>query len=87
MQYVPEDFSCPYLVEITNNFIQETQTLQALFVDIRLIVELLVVGNGGEHDRHARVALVVELRGAFQVQEVRGHVCGKDVLQQNLKIK
>jgi len=76
-----------YLIEITNDFIQQTQALQTLLVDICLVVELLVVGNGGEHHGHAGVALVVELRGAFQVQEMGGHVGWQDVLQQNLYIK
>lgn len=42
----------PHLIEVTNDLVQQTQALQALFVDVRLIVELLVVGYGGEHDGH-----------------------------------
>lgn len=72
------------LIEIANDLIQETQALQALLIDVRLIVELLVVGYGGKHDGHTGVALVIQLRGALQMQKVCRHVSRQNVLQQNL---
>lgn len=75
----------PYLIEITNDLVQQTQALQALLVDVCLIVELLVVGYGGEHDGHTGVTLVVQLRRAFQMQKVCCHVSWKNIFQQNLR--
>jgi len=69
------------LIEITNDFVQETQTLQALFVDIRLIVELLIIGYGGKHDRDTGITLVIQLRGPFQMQKMCGNVSWQNVLQ------
>lgn len=74
-----------HLIEIANDLVQQAQALQALLIDVCLIVELLVVGYGGKHDGHAGVALVIQLRGAFQVQKVCGHVSRQNVLQQNLR--
>lgn len=75
----------PHLIEITNDLVQQTQALQALLVDVCLIVELLVVGYGGEHDGHTGVTLVVQLSGAFQMQKVCGHMSWQNIFQQNLK--
>ena len=54
-------FFCSYLVKIADNFVEEPQTLEALLVDVVLVVKLLVVRNAGEHDGHVLVPLAVEL--------------------------
>ena len=50
-----------YLVKIADNFVEEPQTLEALLVDVVLVVELLVVGDGREHHGDVLVPLVVQL--------------------------
>ena len=50
-----------YLVKITDDLIQESDALQPLLVDVVLSVELLVVGDGGEHDTDVVILLRVEL--------------------------
>ena len=50
-----------YLVKVTDDLIKQANTLQALLVDIILIVELLVVGDGGEHDADVVILLRVQI--------------------------
>ena len=50
-----------YLVKVTDDLIEQANTLQALLVDIILIVELLVVGDGGEHDAYVVILLRVQI--------------------------
>jgi hypothetical protein len=51
----------PHLVEVTDDFIKQAQTLQALLVDIIFIIELLVIRDGCEHDSDTTVPLMVQL--------------------------
>ena len=48
------------LVEVANDFVEESEALEALFVDVILVVELFVVGDAGEHDGDVFVALTVQ---------------------------
>lgn len=48
------------LVKVTDDLVQQPKTLETLFIDIVLIVELLVVGYGSKHDGNATVALMVQ---------------------------
>ena len=49
------------LVKVADNLVEEPDALEALFVDVCLVVELLVVGDGGEHDADVLVPLWVQL--------------------------
>lgn len=49
-----------HLVKVTDDLIQQPETLETLLVDIVLVVELLVVGYGSKHDGNAAVALMVQ---------------------------
>ena len=53
----------PYLVEVGDDLVQEAQTLHPHVVAIQLDVEVVEVGDGGEHDPHLRVRLVVQVLG------------------------
>ena len=50
-----------YLVEITNDFIQKSDALKALFVYVIFSVELLVVWYRGKHHTNVVVLLGVKL--------------------------
>ena len=50
-----------YLVKVTDDFVEESEAFQTLLVDVVLVVELPVVGDGGEHDPDVLVPLVVQL--------------------------
>lgn len=73
------------LIEVGDDFVEHPNAFQPLSVSSSLLVEVLEVGHGGEHDAGAGVGLVVQLlvlaRGA---QEVCCHVRRQDVLQQQL---
>ena len=49
------------LVEVADDLVEEAEALQALLVDVVLVVELFVVRDGGEHHGHVLVPLGVEL--------------------------
>ena len=49
-----------HLVEVADDFVEESEALEALLVDVVLVVELLVVGDLGEHDGDVFVALAVQ---------------------------
>ena len=49
-----------HLVEVADDFVEESEALEALLVDVVLVVELLVVGDLGEHDGDVFVALTVQ---------------------------
>lgn len=73
------------LIEVADYLVQQPQALQPLFVNVGFVVEFLVVGDGGKHDRHRGVALVVQfLHGTFLFQKVLRYVGRQDVLEQNL---
>lgn len=47
------------LVVIANNFVEKPQAFKALFIDVRFVVELRVVGDRSEHDANTVVSFVV----------------------------
>lgn len=51
--------SGPYLIEVGDDLVQQTQTLQPLLVDIALRVEDFEVRHGREHDTNAVIGLMV----------------------------
>ena len=53
--------SLHYLVKVTNDFIEKANTLKTLLVYVSLIVELLVVGDGGKHYTDVMICLGVEI--------------------------
>lgn len=50
-----------YLIKISNDFIEEPETLKSFFVDVRFSVELFKVWDGGEHDTHQVIGLVIQI--------------------------
>ena len=50
-----------YLVKVAYDFVQQPEALQTLLIDVVLVVELLVVGDLGEHDGNVLVAFTVQL--------------------------
>ncbi len=50
-----------YLVKIADDLIEKPETLESLLVDVVLVVELLVVRDGREHDGHVLVAFAVQV--------------------------
>lgn len=42
----------PYLIKVSNDLIEEAQTLDTHVVAIQLDVEVIKVRDGGEHDPH-----------------------------------
>lgn len=75
----------PHLVKVSDDLIQEAQTLHAHVVAIQLDVEVVKVGDGGEHDAHLRVGLVVQVLEAKvrsaacqAARQVREGAAGKD---------
>ena len=55
----PSRFS--YFVEVADDLVEEPEALETLLVDVVLVVELLVVGDLGEHDGNVLVAFTVQL--------------------------
>lgn len=55
-----------YLVEISDDLIEETQALHAHVVSIQLDVEVVEVGNGGEEHADLGVRLVVQILGIIK---------------------
>lgn len=53
----------PDLVKVSDDLVQEAQALHPHVVAIQLDVEVIEVGDGGKHDAHLRVRLVVEVLG------------------------
>jgi hypothetical protein len=58
-----------YLIKITNYLVEQSQTLETLLVDVIFVIELFVIGDGGEHDRDTTVSLVVELLLQFKFKD------------------
>ena len=53
-----------HFVEVADDLVEEPEALEALLVDVVLVVELLVVGDRGEHHCAGFVSLTVQfLRG------------------------
>lgn len=50
-----------HLIEVSNDLIEESQTLNPHVVAIQLDVEVIEVGDGGKHDAHLGVGLVIEV--------------------------
>lgn len=50
-----------HLIKIRDDLIEQPETLHALVVAIQLHVELVVIGDGGEHHAHALVRLVIQV--------------------------
>lgn len=48
------------LVKVADDLVQQPEAFQALLVDVILVVKLLVVGNGGEHDGDVFVPFAVK---------------------------
>lgn len=53
----------PHLVEVGNDLVEEAQALHPHVVTVQLDVEVVEVGDGGKHDPHLRVGLVVQVLG------------------------
>lgn len=51
----------PHLVKVSNDLIEKPQTLHPHVVAVQLDVEVIKVGDGGKHDAHLGVGLVVEV--------------------------
>lgn len=51
----------PHLIKVGNDLVEEPQTLNAHVVAIQFYVEVIEVGDGGEHDAHLGVGLVIEV--------------------------
>ena len=49
-----------HLVEVADDFVEQSETLEALFVDVGFVVELSVVGDRGEHNSHRLVPFVIQ---------------------------
>ena len=67
-----------HLVKVTDDFVEESETLEALLVDVVLVVELLVVGDLGEHDGDVFVALTVQF-----LQDRYQRRCAAMMIRQN----
>ncbi len=50
-----------HLVKVADNLIKQPEALQTLLVNVVLVVELLIVGDGGEHHSDVLITLVIEL--------------------------
>ncbi len=48
-----------YLVKVANDFIQKSQTLEALLVDVILVIKFFVVGYRGKHDSNVFISFAV----------------------------
>lgn len=53
-----------HLVKVSDDLVQEAQALHTHVVAVQLDVEVVEVGDGGKHDAHLRVGLVVQVLGA-----------------------
>lgn len=50
-----------HLVKISNDLVKQPETLHALIVAVKLHVELVVIGDGGEDHAYALVRLMVQV--------------------------
>ena len=50
-----------HLVEVADDLIEKSEALESLLVDVVFVVELLVVGDRGEHHGDVLVPLAVQL--------------------------
>lgn len=50
-----------YFIKISNDFVEQPEALQSFFVDVRLGVKLFKVRDGGEHDAHQVIGLVIQV--------------------------
>lgn len=74
------------LVKVTDDFVEQSKTLQPLLVNIRFIVELFVVGNRCKQHADGRVAFVIKvLRHSLLLQKMLRNVSWQNVLKQNLR--
>lgn len=55
-----------HLIKISNDLIEQPQTLEALMVDVGFRIELLKVRDRGKEHTHTFVGLVVEVLGNNQ---------------------
>lgn len=51
----------PHLIKVGNDLIEKPQTLNTHVVAIQFYVEVVEVGDGGKHDAHLGVGLVIEV--------------------------
>ena len=71
------------LIKVSDDLIEQPQTLHPLVVGLQLHVELREVADGGEHDGHALARLVVELVVAsLASQKVSSYVLRQDVVEE-----
>lgn len=50
-----------HLIKVGNDLVEEPQALDPHIVAVQLDVEVIEVGDGGEHDAHLGVGLVIEV--------------------------
>lgn len=50
-----------YFIKISNDFVEQPEALQSFLVDVRFGVKLFKVRNGGEHDAHQVIGLVIQV--------------------------
>lgn len=73
-----------YLIELTDDFVEQSQTFQPLFVDVALVIKFFVIGYGGKHDGYAGISLVIEVLCDPCAEEMLSDVSRQDVLQKDL---
>lgn len=50
-----------HLIKVSDDLIEEPQTLQSFFIDVTLSVELFEVWHRGEHHTYTVIRLIVEV--------------------------
>lgn len=72
-----------YLIKVSDDLIQQPETLHSLVVGLQLHIELREIADGGEHDGYTLTGLVVQLIIApFTSQEVSSHILRQNVVKE-----
>lgn len=72
-----------YLVKVSDDLVEQPETLHPLVVGLQLHVEFGEIADGGEHDGHALTGLVVQLVVApLARQKVSRYVLGQNIMEE-----
>lgn len=59
-----------YLIKLADDFVEQSKTLESLFVDVALIVKFLIIGYRSKHDGNTRISLMIEILSVSCAEEM-----------------
>lgn len=61
-----------HLIKLTDDFVEQSKTLESLLVDVALIVKFLIIGYRSKHDSNTRISFVIEILSVSCAEEMLG---------------